>query len=382
MENPQRQVTDPEYFPNAPVRNSSGIWSLDGDHLASVEDFDEGPAVVLIRSEHVLILAVELPPIPNLAKRRAAVPFAIEEQIAEPLNEVHVALGEMIGPNTYLVGVVRHDLMRQWVTHLERLGLDYAMLVPDALSLPRPGPNSWVIDLAAERVLVRSPDGTGFAAPAMLLEQAWKAAGEPECIAYGDPIPPQMHAAALELEPEPLAKRLISPALDLRQGIYAPPRRPVSSLWKRIATVAALGALAHAGIAIADTIALRNIADERETEVRLLAQNMQPAFTIGEDLAVTVADMTPDGPVGPPSLFLPLLTQVGTALGTSQGAITLRSVSFESGGQSMTVEVETDSIASLQGAAAALAGSGLNATPGSATMDQGRAVGSFTVRGG
>lgn len=379
MEYPQRQVIARGIGLIVPARNSSGIWSLDGDRLASVEDFEEGPATVLVRSEHVLLLAVELPPIASVARRRAALPFAIEERIAEPLDDVHVALGEAIADNVYLVGIVRHDLMRQWVDRIERAGLVYASLIPDALALPKPGPDSWAVDLAGERALVRSPDGTGFAAPAMLLEQAWQAAGEPACVAYGDLLPPQMHAATLELDAEPLAERLLLPALDLRQGRYAPPRRPISALWKRIAIIATAGALAHSAIAVADTIALRNIAKEREAEVRLLATAMQPSLVVGEDIKAVVDDLTPEGPVAAPSLFLPLLSRVGTALGTAQVRVAWRSVRFDNAARTLTVEVEAESVESLQAAEAALAAAGLNAARGAKTTDQGRAVGVYMV---
>ncbi len=384
MLDPQPQTTIPVDDPEGFIRNSSGIWTLEGDRLASVEDFDEGPSVVLVHSEHVLILAVELPPIASLSKRRAALPFAIEERVAEPLDQVHVALGEEIAPNTYLAGVVRHDLMRQWVARLELAGLEYASLVPDALALPRPGPGSWAVDLAAARVNVRAADGTGFAMPAHLLEQAWVAAGEPECIAYGDPLPPQMHAPALNLQEQSLAERLIVPALDLRQGLYVAPRRPVSTLWKRIATVAAVGALAHAAIAGAETLALSDIADEREAEVRFLAQNMQPPFPIGPDLAVTMADMTPSGPVSAPGQFLPLLTRAGSALAALQSPITWRSVGFDSAAQTLSIEIEAADLNALRAASAALESGGLAVMPGAASNGQGSGsggtIGSFAVR--
>lgn len=448
MENPEPQTTIMVDNEEVIGRNSSGIWTLEDDRLASVEDFAEGPSVVLVRSEHVLILAAQLPPIASLARRRAALPFAIEERIAEPLDQVHVALGEEIAPGIYLAGVVRHDLMQQWVARLELAGLRHASLVPDALALPRPGPGRWAVDLAAERACVRAADGTGFAMAVHLLEQAWTAAGQPECIAYGDPLPLEMQAPAsdpaleptlepplefpsepplehapvstrqppfdhapdpmvdpmadpmpgpvpdfmlnpeLELQTQPLAsglaERLILPALDLRQGMYAAPRRPVGALWKRIATVAALGALAHTAIAAADTMALRDIADEREAEVRFMAQNMQPAFTIGSDMAVTVADITPDGPISAPGQFLPLLTRAGSALATSQSPMTWRSVGFDSVAQTLVIEIEAADLNALRAAAAALTTSGLTVMPSASTTGQvggtGTAIGSFAIR--
>lgn len=385
MENPPRLspiIPETEVLdgPLVLAETGSGIWALEDDRLVSIEAFAEGPAVVLVRTEHVLVMTVELPPLATAARRRAALPFAIEDRIAEPLDAVHVALGSEVAPNTFLVGVVRHDLMRQWVLRLVDAGLERAALVPDALALPVPGSGSWSVDLAGERALVRAADATGFAMPLGLLAGGWTSAGEPACIGYGDPLPPQMSGGQTELEVEPLARRLLAPAIDLRQGPYALPRRPVDPLWKRVALVAAIGALAHGTIAIADTLALGRIADQRDAEVRALAASVQPELVLGPDLGATVAEMSPDGEVAAPGVFLPLLARIGGALARSQTPVSWRSVAFDRGAGTLTIAIEANDIGGLQRAAQALGDAGLAVQPGAATSDQGRAVGSFAVR--
>ncbi len=357
-----------------------GVWSLEDDRLVCVEEADDGPAVVLVRAEHVLMLAVELPPMASTARRRAALPFAVEDRIADPLDRVHVALGTEIAPRTWLAGVVRHDLMRAWTARLAEAGLERASLIPDAMTLPLPGADTWAVDRAAGRAMVRAPDGTGFALPAGLLAHAWHAAGEPRCIAYGDPLPPPLASAAAMLEPEPLVRRLTAPALDLRQGPYAPPRRQASPIWRRVAAVAALGAAAHAAIAVADTFALERIASRRDAEVRALAAVTQPDVAFGPNLDAALADMTPDAAANAPSPFLSLLSRTGAALTGSKLSVGWRTTEFDGAAGTLTIEVETDSIADLQQIAQALAGAGLVAQPGAASADQGRAVGTFAVR--
>lgn len=365
----------------AAERVASGIWSLDGDRLVSVETYSEGPAVVLVRSEQVLTMVQALPPLGSVARRRAALPFALEDRIAEPLDEVHVALGREQAENVYLAGVVRHDLMRQWIARLSEAGLERAALVPDALALPVPAAETWSVDLAGPRAMVRASDGSGFALPVALLEAAWHAAGEPDCIAYGDPLPPALGGAQAVLEAAPLAQRLLAPALDLRQGIYAAPRRTIDPLWKRIAWVTAAGALAHGAIAMADTLALRHIAAQREAQVRQLASTVQPGFTFGDTLESTVTELTPDAATSGPSPFLTLLSCTGRAMATLQRPVVWRSLGYDRGTGALTLEVEAPDIAALQGVTAALSAAGLAAQPGAASVDQGKAVGSFAVRG-
>lgn len=380
MENPALPL--PLAGEDSPVfsRTSSGVWSLEDDRLASIAEFDDGPVVVLVRCEHVLVLTVALPPMPSAARRRAALPFAVEERIADPLEEVHVALGAQVAPGVWLAGVVRHDLMRRWVMRLEDAGIERASIVPDALSLPVPGSDSWSVDLAGERAMVRASDGTGFALPLPLLTPAWKAAGEPACIAYGDSLPPPMQAARTALEAEPLANRLMLPALDLRQGSYALPPRRIDPLWKRVAGVAALGALAHAFILVADTLALYDIASDREAEVRAMAASVQPSLVLGPDIGSALADMAPDGATGGPSQFLSLLVRTGAALGGLPRPVSWRSISFDRTAATLNIEVEADDIGGLQQVADGLTRSGLSAQQGAASIDLGRAVGSFAIR--
>ncbi|MEI9928413.1 MAG: type II secretion system protein GspL [Sphingomonas sp.] len=85
--------------------------------------------------------------------------------------------GAEIGPKRYLVGVVRREVMADWVERAEAAGLGQAAMVPDALALPVPPEGAWSVDLGARRAVVRVGDGTGFACSAALLRQHGKRRG-------------------------------------------------------------------------------------------------------------------------------------------------------------------------------------------------------------
>lgn len=283
---------------------------------------------MLVPTEQVRLLAVDLP-LANRAKRLEALPFAIEDQIAEPLESVHLALGAEIAPKRYLVGVVRHEVMAGWVEAADEAGLSHAAMVPDALALPRPPEGEWAVDLAAERAVVRAGDGTGFAVPPAMLQAAWQAAERPTTLSYGLPLPAEMGAGGSTLAPETLSERLLVPPLDLRQGFYARRRPALPNVWRRLGWIVALGAAAHVVIATADTVMLRRIADRREADTRALAAIAAPGANLGGDLAASVADLLPAGSSGPPDAFLPLLTRVSGALGPLSGVINVRAISYQ-----------------------------------------------------
>ena len=313
--------------------------------------------VVAVPTEEVLLLAVELP-LPSPRRRLEALPFAIEDRIAEPLEAVHVALGAEIGPNLYLAAVVRHATMRAWVAEAEAAGADAAAIVPDALLLPSPAVGQWSVAMLGERAVVRTWDGTGLAVARAQLPAAWRAAGQPGVIAWTAGVPAEMQPGygdpALDL-PGLLP-------IDLRQGLYAWRRPALSGLRRRALTIAAGGVLAHGAIAAADTLVLRHQAHVREAQTRTLIAAALPAVATGDHAVSAAAAYLPSAArAGAPDPLLPLLSRVAAAT----GPIAVRKMDYERAGQRLVLGVEPGNEARL---AAALASAGLSATAGPGTV--------------
>jgi general secretion pathway protein L len=342
----------------------AGIWSLDGEAIVASDA--DGPATVLVPTEAVRLIAVDLP-LATRAKRLAALPFAVEEMIAEPVESVHLALGVELTPKRYLVGIVRHDRMAEWIARIEDAGLIHAALVPDALALPAPAAGEWAVELGDTRALVRSHDGTGFAIPAPVLRTAWESAGRPRTIAYGAALPQDMADAADTLPLDPLARRLLAPPLDLRQGIYAVRRRSLPSFGKRLATIVALGIAAHAAIAAADTVALRSIADDREAETRALVATRSPGTALPpENVAGAVADLLPrPGSGGGANAFLTTAARISTALAPLGPGVAARTMRLE--GNALVVDLDTSDPAMADRVRTALRDAGVAATVAAST---------------
>ncbi len=312
--------------------NVAGVWTLAGNGLIIAEP--DGPATMLVPTEQVLLLAVDLP-LASRAKRLEALPFAIEDRIADSPEAVHLAIGAEIAPKRYLVAVVRHEVMAAWADRADASGLGNAAMVPDALALPVPAEGAWAVDLDGNRAVVRAGDGTGFACAASMLRPIWEAAGRPPATAYGAPLPAEMMLGEAALQPEPLARRLLNPPLDLRQGAYAR-RRGVSNVWRRIAWIAAIGAAAHTGIALADTVMLTVIANRRASETQRLLATVAPGVPVSGDLATTAANLIRSGG-GAPQTFMPLLTRLSAAL-APLGGVSARAVAFT--GNSLTMDLD------------------------------------------
>jgi len=334
--------------PSGSEPHTAGVWTLAGGRLIIAEA--DGPATILVPTEQVRLLAVDLP-LSSRAKRLEALPFAIEDQIAEPVESLHLALGAEIAPKRYLVGVVRHELMEGWVDLAESAGLGQAAMVPDTLALPQPAEGEWAVDLGETRALVRSGDGAGFAIPAPLLRAAWDAAGAPPALAYGTALPPEMMLGRAALAPAPLATRLLAPALDLRQGRYAVRRAGTTTFWRRLGWIVAIGAMAHTAIALADTMMLRSIADRRATETRAVAALAAPGVNLSGDLRTAIPDLLPKGGAKAPDAFVPLVARISGALQPLGGALSVRQMAFEGNTLTMDVDGADPSLAGRIGAA-------------------------------
>lgn len=317
--------------PDLPPPHAGGVWTLAGDRLIIVSA--EGPATILVPTERVRMLAVDLP-LPNRARRLAALPFAIEDQVAEPLESLHLALGARTdpaeAPNRYLVGVVRAETMAEWVALAEAHGLGGAPMVPDVLLLPRPV-EGWAVESRDGRALVLAADGTGFAMPAALLGSAWESAGRPRIHTIGEPLGGAFPADATtpDLRDAQARSDVAVAELDLRQGAFAARRERVSTGWRRLGWILGIGAAAHVAIAGGDALMLRVIAERRAAGTRALVAIAAPGTDLTGDLKTTVTDLLPTGATRAPDRFVPLLARVSAALNPLAGSIAVRAVRYE-----------------------------------------------------
>lgn len=344
------------------------VWHLRGSALFPSNGTSVAGNIVAVPSEDVLTAALDLP-LPSRKARLAALPFALEDRIADPLEAVHLALGIETAPRRYLVGAVRHDLMRRWLETIRAAGLEHAALVPDALLIPRPGEGQWRVAIDGGRALVRGGDGSGFVVATPRLVAAWIATGRPPCMASGDELPEAMRPATIGLAED--GPPDIGVPLDLAQGRYRPrDMTAVSAVARRLLAIAAAGAAAHAAIAMADTVALRHMAGEREREARALARAVLPGIGADDDLVDVAAARLPVA-ARRPDRMLPLLGRASAALAAT-GRVDIAAMSYDDATGRLVLAVAPGSEARLAGL---LAGAGLMVAtaPGRVVARAGRA---------
>jgi general secretion pathway protein L len=128
--------------------------------------------IVLVPGTEVLLAEPELPPAKAGARLQQLVPYALEEQLAEDIEELHFAIGRRQEDSARVpVAVVARTLMDEWTTRLKSSGLAPEALYADSELLPR-NPGQAIALLEEDAVVVRPPSGAVVTLPADALEEA------------------------------------------------------------------------------------------------------------------------------------------------------------------------------------------------------------------
>ena len=126
---------------------------------------------VLVPGTDVLVAEPELPTKAG-TKLAQLVPYALEEQLADDIDDLHFAIGKRPSDSTRTpVAVVTKALMDQWLGALKSNGLDPEVMYADSDLLPQ-NPGQAVALLEEDVVVVRPPSGSPVTLPADALHEA------------------------------------------------------------------------------------------------------------------------------------------------------------------------------------------------------------------
>ena len=243
--------------------------------------------ISFVPSETVLLLAVSFPKMAP-AQRRSVAGFAVEDLIAQPLDQCHVVLGPQVKADeaggVWLVAVVSLAVMDDiFRAHAG----SQAVLLPDVLALQVPSDGAWSVLARDRRVLVRLPDATGFATDCTVLAAIWAAAGQPKIVLLGGVLPEDLPIAeqtALALAPDPALR-----ALDLRRGRFARRGGGLPLGLRSLGLICAVALLGHLGLLLLDVLGLGRIAATQEATLRAALEAQ--GVTVQGDLVTTVTSV-------------------------------------------------------------------------------------------
>ncbi len=208
----------------------------------------------LVPTQKVLVSGVQLPQTTG-ARLLKAVPFALEDQLADDVDSYHFAIGEKLPGGQHQVAAVAHADMRAWQEELDRLGVGADFLVSEGLLLPVENDaisilvaeDTAVLRTAADRIFALD-----FAEVGLVLELE---GGEQQHHVYGDASRVPDLGRADKITPVRdwrswLAQQApAAPSLNLLSGDYVSKRADGSTAWK-VFTWAAVAAAIAVGIGV------------------------------------------------------------------------------------------------------------------------------------
>lgn len=201
---------------------------------------------VLVPASSVTLTAVDLP---EKGQRQAikALPFMLEENLAQDVDELHFVVGPRQG-DTLSIAVVAHEQMQNWVEWLAEAGLKAKCIVPDCLALPL-AECDWAAITFGQDILLRTGEGSGIslskdwldvALPQLLADNTGTTtvAGYTELALTGA----EVKAQPLDLPMLVLARGILNAPMNLLSGVYQPKREYGKhlSLWRNAAIVFAV----------------------------------------------------------------------------------------------------------------------------------------------
>ena len=227
------------------------VWSASGKEiiasgqLASADELSalsqrlgHRPVVALVPAADVVLSEVLLPSKPN-RQIIQALPYMLEEEHAEDIEQLYLALGscQQRGKEYWQqVALCKKVQLEQWIGSLVVAGFQPIQLLPDALLLPLHQDGASAIELAGQWLLRQGPW------QASSIESGWwpdfLSLANIELIHSYSPWPTELlqnvQAAEPELPLALLAQQLPEQRFSLLQGQYAPKkaRNKVWSVWQ------------------------------------------------------------------------------------------------------------------------------------------------------
>ena len=336
--------------------------------------------ITFIPSETALLLNVTLPKMAP-SQRRAAVQFAIEDQIAQPLDMVHVVLGPKVQNDgssaQWLVAVISNAAMDSYIkTH----GADAGVMVLDVLAVRVPAKDEWSVLETDGRVLVRLPDWSGFVTTPAMLPLFWRAGGSPKIVLFGGVLPDEVPVAERSALDGTLDPGVLK--FDLRSASFGRPGAGWPRGTRAMAAVLAVAVGGHLALLGLDILGSQRIVSAQEATLTeaLTAAGQSPDGDIEATLTSVLSAQTEPTV----SDFLPLLAQSFETLGQQSdsqqsGQLQIRDLRYAGAQNALTLTIEAPNLAALQSAETAFAAAGLQVTAGAATTKDGAAEAQMTL---
>ncbi|MDC8829341.1 type II secretion system protein GspL [Alteromonas gilva] len=386
---------DPIYWAVWSPQSQDVIASGELTGAAQLSDLTERTslrnAIVLVPGADVRLCQVTLPGKAN-RKLLSAIPFMLEDELAQDISELFFAMGPKQG-NEQSVAIVSHSQMAQWLAWLTDAGFSAEALLPDTLALPDNTDSDWVALAIGEQLIVRQGLWQGMQGEQQYLTSllAFQAKQQPEVVSLTALTEIDLHAVPnieqrndiAELPPMGvLAKHADKASFSLLQGQYKT-KREHNAVWQVWRTPAILLAV----------VLVISVADRALQLVQLQQQNAR----LSEQIDAIVAQGFPDIGTyrnvrikieqemqrleqnGAGSSMLVMLSQLGPAFANSQ--VTPQTLRFDTNNTEIRIQAQGKDFNALDTFKRGAEAAGFEVQQGAINNRDDKVIGTLAIRG-
>lgn len=348
---------------------------------------------------------------------RQALPFAVEEQLAQDVDTVHLALGG-VSDDGYRVAAIDHQRMAAWrEAFLDWEGADLDAIYPDAALVPLQD-HDWAICLGEDMALLASRRGEwmtmkvenlGVFAQTLAAPSEDEVAAEVQVVVFGTEAAfagnegvlaalagnprlsvhrEPMEGAIIELLASAHYHHAVDP-INLCQGSYAPSQREGGALraWRPAIAIAAVWFVLLIGAQLGMGWYHEQQATSLEEQAMAIYRQAFPddrRATPRNVRRIIEGQLRVASQQGGDAGFLPLMKHTGQQYSQLPGnpSVVFNSVNYTSSRGELVVDVRADSYERLNALRSGIADQGLEASIGSVVNDSDGTRARLTVSGG
>ena len=306
------------------------------DVLTRITPLCSNRQVVLVVPGNSTSLRSATLPVTNKKQLLKAIPYALEEQLIEDVDNLHFAVGKQGLDKSTPVAVTRQQNMKNWLSILKQHNISPEIIIPDTLLLPLKQ-KEWSAVIQNNSLNVRTGQHSGFTCDdtnaAFMLKTAFEenSTNKPELInlflAEGVNSP-DLNELEIEIishsigdSPLDIMSGNINGAavINLMQGNFTPKNSSSGSLkpWIPALIAGAILLLLHLGSNVAQYIYLNNEYTKLDTEITQLYQQLFPGSKKSSNVRSLVKSKLKQLKLGNASLntgFVTLLARAGDVL--------------------------------------------------------------------
>ncbi|REL36951.1 type II secretion system protein GspL [Thalassotalea euphylliae] len=365
----------------------------DAQALATISDKARQRQVIAIAPGSDVLLKALTVPAKSAKAMRQAVPYMLEDELAQDVDELFFAFAERApadSEHNCHVAIIERQLIQRWQAQLSDAGITCRVMMPETLLMPLIA-DKWSVIAHQGQLVVRQGAWQGASLDEsqwQFMTQHWQQLDPMPSFVNYSPIPSLPVSIECEEAPAELPLALFAAQqqrdINLLQGDFAvkTKRSPAIKYWAVAASLAAFTLLLQLGVKGSHWYQLNQSTEQLEQEIIATYKQAFPntkrvrIATIRSQLKRKIAEASGSASEGD---FLPMLAKLESAF-ASVPELQTSSLRYDGKRNELRLQAEANSYQAFDKFKSALEKSRLAVTQGAQNNQGNRVTGSFSIK--